>query len=535
MTAEYYRNVLLKHWRLIILCTLLMTAGAAIGSLFAPPLYQSRATIQLGIPPSGALSPDMVSGTLQSEANLANGDSMLAQVVVHYPGLTIEKLRGELALQVVQSTRLLLITILDRNSARAAHLANDLAAALIAQQVQATQQFNAQSQQGLLDSIAATQKQIDADTATLNSLQASNPANQQQIQQLQSDLASLQQQHDQELQTLIDLQNEEARTSSFLQLAEAAQPSSTPLHAFQWLVLGTAAGLGLGLLLGITLVLLRDRLDQPILAVSALSTLSGWPVLEELGAPAADSLYPEGSAGQQGTQHPEPYHGLGRNLAFLGMEAPLFSIVVTSTLPDTKVANVVAGDLALLLTRVGKRVVLVDANFSRSMQHRRFGTPLEPGLGAAVLAFIERQGTQKSLEPYLYPASDGPSLLRVLPAGPVPPNPKQVLKSRAMREAFQTLSDIEADIVVLAGPPVAGSAEACALAALADGVIVVLKAARPRRQKLMQMKRLLEEAGANVLGLVAYSGPLSQSARTEQPDRSARIERSDRVEGAPIS
>ena len=526
MTAEHYRNVLLKHWPLIILCSVLLGVGAAIGSLFVPPVYQSTVTIQLVIPSSDAsllgttneIAQSLISRmdqTLQTEVDLATSNSILTEVVTHYPGLTVEQLKSEVSAVALPNTRLFQITVSDRDPVRAAHLANDLAAALVAQQALTMQQVNAQSLQPLLDSLAATQKQIDTDTATLNSLQSNPSANQQQIQTLQNELSNLQKQHDQEQQTLADVQNAEARTTTFLQVAGAAQPSSKPLRSYLWII-DAAAGLGFGLLLGVLLVLLRDRFDQQIRSSHALVELTGWPILDEVGTPASDQAFPKDNAKQEGTQHPDAYHTLRQNLAFLGIETPLFSIAVTSTLADTKRANKIAGDLALALANEGKHVVLVDANLTRPWQHRRFGVPSEPGLGAAALAFNEGNRDEKSLNPYLYDIKNVPASLRIMPAGPIPPNPKQVLKSQAMTNIFQAFGATGADVVVLVSPPVTGSADTCALAAHADGVIVVIERPHARKEKLMQMKRVLEESGARVLGYVVSGEPPNQSKPSEQ-------------------
>lgn len=537
MTAEYYRNMLLKHWRLIIFCSLLLGAGAALGNLLVTPVYQSTVMIQLVVAsPDASLlersttDPVTVSflartdQMVQTEVNLATSDSILAQVAARYPGLSAAQLKGKVVALAVPQTRLFRITVTDSDPARAAHLANDLAAALIAQQARDTQQFNAQSEQPLRDSLAVTQQKIDADRATLRRLQANPAANQQQIQQLQDELDDLQKQYDQEQQTLANVQSLEARTYSYLQVATAAQPSSTPVHANLWLI-ETAAGLGAGLLLGVLLVLLRDRLDQRIPSAAALSELSGWPVLEELDAAAAEKLDHEGSAEREAPARLDAYRRLSQKLAFLGVEAPLFSLAVTGSALDDKRASIVAGDLAVFLAREGKRTVLVDAHFSRPLQNRRFKTPLEPGLGAAILAFAGSEAGEKSLQPYVHPAQDAPAALRVLPAGPIPPNPVQALKSPVMKEVFEALDDIEADVAVLAGPPVSG-AESCALAALADGVLVVIDLSQARKAKLMQMKRRLDEAGARVLGCVVWSQPLKQE---QQPEPQGMLE------GAPIS
>lgn len=527
MTTEYYRNILLKHWRLIVLCSFLAGAGAVIGSLFVPATYQATVTVQSATPsPDASLlgSTNQVTQslitrmdqTLQTEVDLATSDSVLAQVGAHYPGLTVAQLKSEVTAQIVNNSQLFQVTVTDRDPARAAHLANDLAAVLITRQAQTMQQVNTQAQQPLLDTLTKTQKQIDADTATLNSLQSNPSANQQQIQTLQSELSALQNQHDQEQQTLADVQKAEAGTTSFLQVAEAAQPNGEPLRPYLWIIDG-AAGLCFGLLLGGSIVLLRDRLDQHILTVPALVELTGWPILEDLSTPVSHKAFPQDDAVQEDIRRLDAYQTLRQNLAFLGIETPLVSLAVTSTLADTKRANRFAGDLALSLASEGKQVVLVDANFARPWQHRRFGIPSEPGLSAAALAFKEGNGAEKSLDPYFYAAKNAPASLRIMPAGPTPPNPKLVLESQAMKGTIQALGDMGADRLVLVSSPVAGSTGASALAAQVDGVIVVIDCSHAHKGKLGQMKRLLEESGARVLGCVVTGEPVPLLEHSEQP------------------
>ncbi len=524
MLAEHYRNSILKHWLLILMCSVLTGVAVGLGSYLIAPTYQSTATVQLVTFSTSPAAITAANQLLQTEANLATSASIVGQVARHYPGLTTAQLQAETSAPVVASTQLIQITVTDHSATRAAQLANALAAALVAQQKQTTQQFDTQSQQPLLANLAATQKQIDTDQATITTLQTNPAANAQQIQQLQGDVTNLQQRYDQELQALTALQNNEATTASYLQIVGVAQPSSKPVHSTSWHAAIAAAGLGLGVLLGILLVLLRDRLDQQLLTAPELSEVLGWPILEELELPAANSATSVSAADgveQEEAQQETPYQMLDQKLDFFEMEAPLFSLAVTGMPADSTAANVVAGGLAWSLAKRGKRVVVVDANFSRPSQHRRFGTPAEPGLGAAILAFNAASPAEQSLEPYLYPAGDDAASLRVLPAGPIPPNPRQVLKSRAMQSVFQALRKTEADAVVLAAPPVTGSSDACVLPALADGAIVVIGRSHARKVQLLRMKQSLTEAGVRILGCVVWSSASTQARALEQPDKVA--------------
>src|SRR6185437_7220602 len=116
MTAGQYRTLLLKHWRLIILCSVLMGAAVALGSLVISSPYQSTATLQLVYLPAHTPVPPSAAETLQTELNLVTSDSILSQVAADYPGLTVAQLKSEIAAQAVSTTRLIQITVSDHNA-----------------------------------------------------------------------------------------------------------------------------------------------------------------------------------------------------------------------------------------------------------------------------------------------------------------------------------------------------------------------------------------------------------------------------------
>ncbi len=505
MTAEYYRDILLKRWRLILLCTLLVAVGTAVGSLFIPALYQSTVTVQLITPSVNVSLLGGADRVLQTETTLATSDLVVAQVVAHYPGLTTDQFKKEISAQAIDNTDLFQLTVSDHDAGRAANLANDLAVVLIKQYAATIDAANEKSQQPMLDAIASTKEQIDATQSKLNDAQSRTPPDLQQEQLLQSQLADLQKQYAQQQQTLASVQSTEAQTASFLQVAQAAH-AGTSSSQLRLLLMGIPAGLCFGLFLGVSCVLLYARLHQRVSTVAALIELLGWPVLAEIS-----TLLPN-SVGEGGEEEENPassiYQKLNQNLAFLGVDVPLFSIMVTGALSG-ETANVVAHDLAVFLAREGKRVLLVDANFSQPSQSRLSEVPVEPGLGAAILA-LRRQPERLSLQPYLYEAPGALTRLRVLPAGPIPPNPEQVLKSQAMHLILDRLRDTGADIVVIAGPSVSRSAGARTLAARVDGVVVVVDNPRTSKENLARIKNRLMSRKARVLGCVVSSEPLSQ-------------------------
>jgi len=177
MTLEQYWAILVKRWKLIVICFVVVGLGAFIGSKLMKPLYQSSALVQVAIRSSNnnqadynsLLASDELVGT---EALLATSDTVLRAVASNYPGLTSQALANEVTTATKLNTQLFEIDVLDASPMRAAQLANDIAAALIKQQLQATQLENSRAQQQLHQGLDAIQKQINATNNQIATLQA---------------------------------------------------------------------------------------------------------------------------------------------------------------------------------------------------------------------------------------------------------------------------------------------------------------------------------------------------------------------------
>jgi len=161
MTLADYWAILIKRWRIVVLCLLLVGSGAAVGSKLTKPLYQSSVLIEVVVRSASNNASDynnqQASQQLaQTEVMLATSTPVLREVVSHYQGITIGQLESETSAAVSGTTQLFTINVVDPNPETAATLANDVAATLIKQQEQATQQQNAQSQQQIQQNINAT-------------------------------------------------------------------------------------------------------------------------------------------------------------------------------------------------------------------------------------------------------------------------------------------------------------------------------------------------------------------------------------------
>lgn len=526
MTLEQFWTILLKRWQIILICFLVVGLGTLVGSKLMKPVYQASTLVQVEIRSNSnnqsAYSDLQASDQLvQTEADLATSTIVLDEVASHNPGLTAIQLASEVSSTTKLNTQLFEIDVVDESAARAASLANDIAATLIKQQSQATQQNNAQAQQLIQQNLDQTGQQIDNITTQISALQAKG-GSQQQVALLRVQLSGLQQRYSQWQGNLAQLVLAQAQSGDFLQVAQPAQPAAKPLRPD--VPLYTGVGLLVGLLLGILLALLLERLDTRIRTPEAITRLLGLPVLASVwrakSPSPSDVINP---AGQNANS--EAYRILRTNIGFSSIDNPLHSLVVTSAIPrDGK--SVIAANLAIFMAKAGKSTLLVDADLRRPSQHTFFNlSPDKLGLSNAVLAFNTPTArrtpsnqqfvpntpaqrpqngssiTNLSLEPFVHQA--GIPNLWVMPSGPLPPNPSEFLESKVMQRFLSAIAESGIEIVIFDSPPLLGISDASILASKVDGVLVVVDASRARKDKLLQLKTVLSQANVHVLGCVA--------------------------------
>lgn len=194
----------------------------------------------------------------------------------------------------------------------------------------------------------------------------------------------------------------------------------------------------------------------------------------------------------------EAYRILRTNLEFSGLDRPLRILLVTSPGAEEGKSTVLA-NLGVVIAQAGKKVILADCDLRRPSLHELFGLSGSVGL---TNMFVDEEAMKNP--PLL---ETGIENLFLLPSGPLPPNPAEVLASRKMEEILKRLSS-EADMVLLDAPPVISVTDALILASKSDGVILVVRAGHTRREIARRAKELLEKVNARILGSVLTDAPL---------------------------
>ncbi len=185
----------------------------------------------------------------------------------------------------------------------------------------------------------------------------------------------------------------------------------------------------------------------------------------------------------------EAYQSLRTNIEFSSLGNDLKSLLVTC--PDTETSKSDAlANLAVVMADAGDRVIVVDGDLRRPLQHEIFGVRGDAGL---------TDWLQSGGEPAL--ADTEVSHLRVLAAGPLPPNPVALLSHKRLAELLQTLTG-EAEYVLVDAPPVLAVTDAALWASQVDGTLLAVTAGRTKREQAQRAKEVLEKVQSNIVGAV---------------------------------
>ena len=188
----------------------------------------------------------------------------------------------------------------------------------------------------------------------------------------------------------------------------------------------------------------------------------------------------------------EAFRTLRTNLEFSALDQPLHTLLVTSAAPDEGKSTTVA-NLAVVLAQTNKRVILVDADMRHPSLHEYFGVDGRAGL----VNYL--QGVADDPKPLLQETKVGG--LWLLPSGPVPPNPADLLALPRLSELIDILRH-QADMVLFDAPPVVVVTDALIVGAQVDGVLLVINATTTKRSYAQQAKALLAKVQARLVGAV---------------------------------
>lgn len=276
---------------------------------------------------------------------------------------------------------------------------------------------------------------------------------------------------------------------------ELLQPATTPTDAYEpTTVRNTLLAFLAGLLIGIVAAIVVSRFDSTIRSRRRLQDISGVPNLAVIPRVPLGQRRPDDLAalGDPNSVEAEAYRTLRTAVEFLAQESGAKVILVTSPRPGEGKSSV-AANLAVTAAQAGRNVVLIDGDLRKPQLHRSFGLRNDRGLSSVLTGDATLSRAVKRL--------DAETNLVVLPAGPPPPDPAEVLLSDRLGKAIAGLA-AAADLVVIDAPPVLPVTDSTILAQRCDAVLLAATTGLSDRREWVETIERLEVVKANVIGTV---------------------------------
>ena len=262
-----------------------------------------------------------------------------------------------------------------------------------------------------------------------------------------------------------------------------------------------AIGLLLGIVLGIAAAFVRHLLDNTVKDQKTLGVAANVGVVGNIPLAKERRKQPAISFDTENSSSAEAFRKLRTNLQFLAVDNPPRVVVVTSSVPNEG-KSVTALNIASALAEAEHRVALVDGDMRRPMLDKLLGLIGTVGFSTVLSGQIAlADALQQTSVPNL----------TVLTSGAIPPNPSELLGSLAAKRLLDDLRH-HFDFVIIDSSPLLAVTDAAVLAAGADGVLIVARYGKTKREHLSSAVRSLGDVGAKVLGAVLTMTPTSKNA-----------------------
>lgn len=316
------------------------------------------------------------------------------------------------------------------------------------------------------------------------------------------------------------------------------RPAATPTAPISPRPVRTMAlAVVLGSLLGLGLALLREMLDTSVKGEDDVKALTDTTIIGGIQYDSSASSSPLVVQGDPHSPRAEAFRSLRTNLQFVDAASRPRVVVVTSSLPGEG-KTTTAANLALTMGASGASVCMVEGDLRRPRLLEYMG--LEGGVGLTSVLIGEA-----ALDDVLQPYGDN---VVALGAGPIPPNPSELLGSPAMASLLDELR-ARFDHVIIDAPPLLPVTDAAVVSRISDGAIVVVGRGVVKREHVARALENLDAVDARVLGIVmnrmptrgvdGYSYYGSRYAYTSEPTRRetrrARRAREKRADAAPAA
>ncbi len=301
---------------------------------------------------------------------------------------------------------------------------------------------------------------------------------------------------------LVDTLDNSGRQSDVVRVNVTSGPNPSSGPVAPRLPTYGAIGIGVGLVLGVLIAVLRTLLDQSVRTGEAAAELVGAPLIGSILADSASKKSPL-VVGEAATSiRAEEYRRLRTSLRFIDAGERAGVLLVTSATPQEG-KSLTSVNLAISLAEDGQQVLLIDGDLRRPSASKLLGVEQRTGMSNVLVGQV---GLAEAVQQW------NSSNLHFLSSGEIPPNPSELLGSERMAELVDEVR-ARYDKIIIDSPPVQPVADAAVIATLADGVVFVIRYGKTARGTVRSSAQSLADVGGRLIGTVL-------NMRKESPGRS---------------
>ena len=186
----------------------------------------------------------------------------------------------------------------------------------------------------------------------------------------------------------------------------------------------------------------------------------------------------------------ESYRTLRTNIQYSSFDKEYKTIVVTSSEP-AEGKTTTAGNLAIAIAQGESKVLLIDCDMRKPSLHKRFRISNNYGLSDLLIH-------KKTMEDVAVQYNQN---LAIIPAGKIPPNPSEMLGSKAMTTFLEEMKN-HFDYIIMDTPPIGAVTDSQVLSTKVDGTILVVKAGKTKKDAVINAVNAIKKVNGNIIGTV---------------------------------
>lgn len=197
----------------------------------------------------------------------------------------------------------------------------------------------------------------------------------------------------------------------------------------------------------------------------------------------------------------EAFRSLRTNIQYANIDKNIKSILLTSTV-QKEGKSTISSNLAYTMAESGKKTLLIDCDMRKPRVHKMFSIPNVEGLTNILMG--------ESINSDVIYKMVGADNLYILPSGPIPPNPSELLGSNKMKEFINKLKETF-DMIIIDSPPIILVTDAAIVSTIVDGTILVIEAGETKIDEAQYSKEVLDKLGSKILGVVLNKIPMNEN------------------------